>query len=376
MPDITALQGDLLDAALAPDDWRPVLRKVTNHFSASTCDLYLMHGDDLHFSAGAWHSVSIPEYVERFLDREPRTMELRRLKTGEITTDLKFVSRQTLKSHDYYAEFLPRYGLSGCIAGTILNTPARRAYFGIHYPKGRWEFDDTNLSLARRLQPLLARAVNLQFRIAGLNAVELLRAEALDRVSHGMVALDVQGRILLSNQWANTAIADRSAFRVRNGRLQCVDTTEQTQFDSLCRDALARKGSQGGVLLVGRGAVRYSVLVTSARTDMRDESAAFVLVLISALGTDHSAESALQLEDLFALTPAEARVASHLVHGRSLKQIAALSQMTYESIRFLAKQIFIKVEVHSQAELVALLSRALHRSPPIQSGLSPHEGDA
>jgi DNA-binding CsgD family transcriptional regulator len=375
-PDVADLQGDLLDAALAPEDWRSVLRKITNRFDASTCDLYLMRGDEMSFSAGAWHDVSIPEYLERFIDREPRTLELRGLKTGEVTTDLKFVSRQTLKSHDYYAEFLPRYGLSGCIAGTVLNTPARRAYIGIHYPRGRWEFDDATLAMASRLQPMLARAVNLQFRVAGLDAVDALRHEALDRFPQGMLALDAHSRILLSNTSAKMAIADRSAFRIRNGRLQCVESAVQTRFDVFFQNALARRGSQGGVLLAGRGPIRYSLMVTPARTESRDESATFVLVFIAPIGVDHAGESVAQLQALFSLTAAEARVASHLVHGRSLKGIAALNQMTYESVRFLVKQIFAKLDVHTQVELVAILSEALHRFPLAESESALRDGKA
>ena len=152
------------------------------------------------------------------------------------------MSRQTLGSDDYYAEFLPRHGLGGCIAGIALNTTSHRAYIGIHYQQGRWDFDRATLDLASRLQPMLARAVNLQFRAAGLDAVEALRREALDRVPHGMLALDIHGRIMLSNAQAQLAIGDKAAFRIHNGRLQFVETIAQARFDAFFKDAAGATG--------------------------------------------------------------------------------------------------------------------------------------
>lgn len=95
MPDIAALQGELLDAALMPAEWYPTLGKLQHGFEASHCDLYLMQGETLLFAAGVGIDVSMSEYIERFIDREPRSLELRHLKTGEVTTDRQFASRKS-----------------------------------------------------------------------------------------------------------------------------------------------------------------------------------------------------------------------------------------------------------------------------------------
>ena len=70
---------------------------------------------------------------------------------------------------------------------------------------------------------------------------------------------------------------------------------------------------------------------------------------------------------LFSLSLSEARVAALLVLGRTLREIATRMEMTYETVRFVLKQIFVKIDVHTQAELVAVLSEALHRTPPVEA---------
>ena len=54
----------------------------------------------------------------------------------------------------------------------------------------------------------------------------------------------------------------------------------------------------------------------------------------------------------FDLTPAEARLALHLVAGETLRSAAVKLSITYETARSQLKNIFKKVGTHRQAELV------------------------
>lgn len=361
LPDLTALQGDMLDAALAPAEWRTVLARITDTFGAFGCDLYLLRGETVDFCADFGLEVSVPEYVARFLDREPRSLELRTLPAGRVTTDRAFVTPETLRTHDYYADFLPRHGLGGCIAGTALNAGAERAYLGIHYPAGNWDIGERQIQAARRLQPLLARALRLQLHLAGRQLADALRDEALDRIPQGFVALDERGRIHLANALACESLTDRAYFRVRQGRMVCADPATQAAFQACVQSAIERRDGMGGALLVGRPDARYSLYITPSRVEARDETATFAFVFITSLrrtGDDHDIA---QLRALYGLTETEARLTSRLLQRDTLKIAAERLDLTYESARFLLKQVFGKVGVHTQAELVAVLLPALQR---------------
>jgi DNA-binding CsgD family transcriptional regulator len=62
------------------------------------------------------------------------------------------------------------------------------------------------------------------------------------------------------------------------------------------------------------------------------------------------------LEALFDLTPAEAGVASLLVEGKSVDEIAGARGVMGNTIRMQLKSIFAKTGTHRQAELVKLLA--------------------
>ena len=70
-------------------------------------------------------------------------------------------------------------------------------------------------------------------------------------------------------------------------------------------------------------------------------------------------ESIDRLRCQFGLTPAEARLALHLVAGETLRSAAVKLSITYETARSQLKSIFNKTRTHRQAELVIVILTAL-----------------
>jgi DNA-binding CsgD family transcriptional regulator len=70
-------------------------------------------------------------------------------------------------------------------------------------------------------------------------------------------------------------------------------------------------------------------------------------------------ESIDLLQCHFSLTPAEARLALHLVAGETLRSAAVKLSITYETARSQIKRIFNKTGTCRQAELVILIVTAL-----------------
>ena len=61
----------------------------------------------------------------------------------------------------------------------------------------------------------------------------------------------------------------------------------------------------------------------------------------------------------FGLTPAEARLALHLVAGETLRSAAVKLSITYETARTSLKNVFRKTETCRQVELVLVILTAL-----------------
>jgi DNA-binding CsgD family transcriptional regulator len=60
---------------------------------------------------------------------------------------------------------------------------------------------------------------------------------------------------------------------------------------------------------------------------------------------------------IFGLTPAEARLVNRLSSGDSIEEVAARSNISYETCRAQLKSIFHKTNTHRQAQLIARLAQ-------------------
>jgi DNA-binding CsgD family transcriptional regulator len=67
------------------------------------------------------------------------------------------------------------------------------------------------------------------------------------------------------------------------------------------------------------------------------------------------------LQQMYGMTPTEARVASEIVTGRSMEEIAGELEIELSTARSHLKRVFHKTDTHSQTDLVRLLMRGLSR---------------
>jgi DNA-binding CsgD family transcriptional regulator len=77
------------------------------------------------------------------------------------------------------------------------------------------------------------------------------------------------------------------------------------------------------------------------------------------------------LEKRFDLTPAQARLVSHLVAGASLDSSAKALGIKYETARTCLKSVFQKTKTRRQAELVMVVIRAMNETNPPPPRASP-----
>lgn len=103
---------------------------------------------------------------------------------------------------------------------------------------------------------------------------------------------------------------------------------------------------------------RLSLLVSHAPPDelvFRDPNRG-ALALVTVIREDHPMDLPIaELQNLFALTPTEARTAKRIASGWSTEQIAADMNTRPATVRWHLKRVFVKTGTRSQADLTALL---------------------
>jgi DNA-binding CsgD family transcriptional regulator len=193
--------------------------------------------------------------------------------------------------------------------------------------------------------------------------------DALERVGCAALVVGASGEVALMNARAERLLGGE--LQLKAGRLRALDRANDHKLQRLIDGAVAARGSAAAapppIFLARRDMRPYMIEAFPAIGAMRDlfgRVAALLVVTDLASQPKPAAELA---REAFGLTATEARLATTLASGESLRAAAEGRGMTHETARGHLKSIFSKVGVHRQTELVAVLANLTLRQTQAQN---------
>ena len=192
-------------------------------------------------------------------------------------------------------------------------------------------------------------------------------AEAvLDKLNRGIVIFDQDARVRFLNDAAMQLIHRTDAISIVDGRLVFTDAGSQARLLAFLRNGRGRRGDEGPsghhatVMRVEAGAdcAPYRVLLSALRTPAAaangGRDARFVLMIYEPHAGRHVARRILT--DLYGLSEAESGLALLLFQGETLERAAQRLHISVNTAKTHLQHVFTKCDVHSQGELLQLLS--------------------
>jgi DNA-binding CsgD family transcriptional regulator len=192
-------------------------------------------------------------------------------------------------------------------------------------------------------------------------------AGLLRRLSFGVLFVDAGGLVTSLNQAAERIIEAADGLTLQEGILTPARAFEQAKLSQALAE-IARHPSAGGhSFIIGRPARRlgYAILIMPLSTEQgvivgAGLPTAMILVtdfdLRPQIGTG-------MLNELFGFTEAQARLATALAQGKTLRQIAAETGQALPTLRAHLSAMFEKTGVKRQADIIRLVLSV----PAIQS---------
>lgn len=186
----------------------------------------------------------------------------------------------------------------------------------------------------------------------------------LDKLNRGVVIFDAEGVVLYANDTALRAAHASEAISIVDGRLGFSEPAAQARFDTFLQRG--RERSDGGtaqpsvVMRVGTGSSRppvrvlLSPLATTGDTDIASRSAQHVLMIYEPHSGRHFPKRILR--ELYGLSDAEADLTLLLFEGESLDAASQRLHISVNTAKTHLHHVFVKCDVHSQGELLQLLS--------------------
>ncbi|MEM7608679.1 MAG: helix-turn-helix transcriptional regulator [Myxococcota bacterium] len=294
-------------------------------------------------------------YEAHFYSVCPRVAPHFRLPAGAVAHDESILSAEEIHDSEFYIDFLRPAGLKYFVSGLLFNDGLRHGVLSVQLPKDRGAVTDDEIARMGSLIPHLQRALKLHDLLASPEQ------PALEALELNVLFFDRTGRIVSMTRGADALLSSVSGLSVRGG-LWARDANENAVLDRLVKDTATRR-TGGGALRLTFSCQRALVLhvcpiaryEAARRFEVRPSAVGMVLVL------DPSSRGAPThvLENLYGLTPAEARVASALCRGLSPGEYAEAHGLEISTVRTHVLRIRSKTRTSSIGHLTSLLLREL-----------------
>lgn len=367
--DINWVLDQLYEAAHEPALWVSALDGLRRLFGGSQACLFRQEmegGIPAHVRTHPY-----PDLDDTYLDilacgEDPTIAVLASAASGHVFNLLALLPGNSLLASRLWTEWLEpqdmRYGL-GCKCG---GNGSSSWMLNISRTHRQGDFDDVALSMLTALSPHLVRLGRL---MGMLERERALRTAGTDRA---FIVRPDMSVVAMTEKAETLTVAADGPFRLAGNRLALRDRRQAGRFRTLIEDA-CRLGETisagtGGELLISRpdadGRAQFVLTVAPTHNPQTGliSLGQCAAIVAHELSPPPPQEPARQACMLFGLTRQEARLASLLVAGQTLREAATNIGIRYSTARSYIEVIFQKTGTRQQSQLAALLTRAHQRS--------------
>ncbi|MBX3430046.1 MAG: hypothetical protein KF779_10755 [Hyphomonadaceae bacterium] len=210
-----------------------------------------------------------------------------------------------------------------------------------------------------------AIAVATRLRLRHERATSELKTAAFDQLPFGTVIVDRQVRIAEQNEAFSALLARADGLTASQDKLICYEPSDQAALLRAVSSVL--DGELNAALVkVQResGAQPYVIRLVGPRGEGRASEHCLLMVA----DPDEAPSPGSEIwRAMFDLTECELIIAEGLVSGRRINDIATERGVSIETVRSQTKRMFERLNVSSQAEAAARLSRAAPFRRPLRT---------
>ncbi|WP_207887296.1 helix-turn-helix transcriptional regulator [Pseudomonas sp. 30_B] len=362
----SGMLGNLYQGPLEPTPWTSFLNQLNQFLDAKYTTLILRppsdQNDGLIVNANGSSAALETSYNRYYFNLDPFVD----LPNGQVVTLDEFVSREDWLASEFYRNFLEPAGVFHILGADIRSSNGAlcriRVCRGIESPA----FTNDEKAVLAHFVPHLERSVMLHTQINRIETERNLYAGAVDQFAVGTIILDEAGKILQTNQVAESLLREKDGLKISGDTLQVGTPRDNQAFRRLVKQALqSQKGSQPSVVEAMRvqrpsGRADLGVIVRSVPLSEWNEGKHCPSVVIFVSDPEQEARAPQEIvKALFDLTPAESQLALLLANGLTLDEASDELGISRNTARAHLRSTFSKTGVTRQTMLVRLILRSV-----------------
>ena len=299
-------------------------------------------------------------YLQIYHPIDERVPRVRRLPDSLLVHVEDLFTADELKISPTYNEALPRAHLQAGLNVRMDGPGASHISWGLGDPLASDGWGALQVTMVQRLLPHIRQFIRVRQALVRAEARRSTLAGLLENPRIGVLHLDRRGKIIAANDCARRILRCGDGLSDEDGSLRTRDRADQLRFERLVADSLPDSGIvpvSGSMVLHRSSALPPFVLhVKPVGVSQPDYGARYVAaqVLIVLPGRTHRVDPSL-VAATFGLTPTESRVAVGLAEGKTVREMAEATRHTTDSIYWHLKQIYRKLHISRQVDLVRLV---------------------
>jgi DNA-binding CsgD family transcriptional regulator len=366
------LIGLIYDASYEPSKWVDVLEGVTDLTESKSSALMYRDEDqpaaNFNFSYGFSQEI-VHAYETKYYAVDPFfKLSAETTPIGSSSGDHEMVpDRRQLEEicGEFFTGYMKPFDIWHCGGVNLFLDEDRYAAVSIHRGRKQGPWHREHMQKLDILVPHFQRAFRIHKEFTRMRLKEQALLLALDRLVIGLVLLDSNEKIVYSNPMADRILAEHPAIQLSaDNTLRASDSKEAVRLNGLIQHA-AKEDSNDTTDFCNALGLRHRkttlplpVLVTPVGRAGIPGASAIDGAKIALLMTDPEKSRAISpstLCEAYGLTQTEAMVAIGIANGMTVNEITQAHGTTSNTVRSQLKNIFAKVNVSRQAELVKTL---------------------
>ncbi|HEX7858015.1 MAG TPA: helix-turn-helix transcriptional regulator [Sphingobium sp.] len=341
----------IYDAAAHPALWPELLDELSRTFGAKGGIIFTVSQN----RSDSLTSASMEAFFQRYIDEGWMTENERGAlmiqdHPAAFITDTDYRSPAEIAQMPVYRDLLVPLGLQTG-AGTLIQGSADDLL--VMTLEGFQSDAAARAALPglNALRSHIARSLTLTAR--QLSSAAQIAVDTLDLLGVGAAVVRGNGGLRAANAEFEAILGSRAADLGMQLRFAS-PSTQQSFLRALHVDRHAENGASTIVVPSTDDAVPCALHLIPLRRARRDLFDADGFLLLVSDGRNQFVPDASLLRILFDLTPAEAKVARHLIGGMTLAEAATCEKIAYSTARVHLKAIFGKTGCSRQADLIRL----------------------
>ncbi len=370
---------NLLNEAAIDDTCWPETSKLMDRVYGAKGSI-LAFGDDfsigeieIFFTKCYYHGEErsdwLQEYFQFYYSSDERLPRIKKLPDSKIMRVVDLFSKKELKTSPTYNEALPRFETQNGLNVRLDGPSGSGIALGIADPIDSSGWSLPQINLIKGVLPHLRQYVRVHSALAEARALGASLSELLNNTHAGVILLDRRGLIVDMNDTARGMFRRSSGLSSKAGSLHAIRQKDNSRLEELLTQALPRFGelAKSGSMMVRQSSPLPMLALHVKPVASREEAfrsrhvAALVLIIDPVNWVRIKPEL---VKEVLGLTPSEVEIAICLTEGKSIRQIAAATGRSYDTVRFHLRHIFTKLGVSRQIEVAQAVLALSHLPAP------------